>query len=169
MSCDVGKATEGLENELWRRWNDEKVGEWALLINVTYWASLISFVFYIMGGSPGDVRKWRACDVGKAKKGLENELWRRWSNERVGEWAETYVKRRKGWRMSCDVGEETESLENELCLLLILPDERALHKHGRLAGWIKWRACDVGEAKQGLENELWRRWSNGSVGEWAVT
>ena len=25
----------------------------------------------------------------------------------------TYVKRRKGWRMSCDVGEMTERLENE--------------------------------------------------------
>ena len=32
MSCDVGKATEGLENELRRRWSDGKVGEWALLI-----------------------------------------------------------------------------------------------------------------------------------------
>ena len=31
-------------------------------------------------------RKWRACDVGKAKEGLENELWPRWSNGRVGEW-----------------------------------------------------------------------------------
>ena len=41
-----------------------------------------------------------------------------------------------------------------------------LGTHGRLA-W--WRACDVGEAKEGLENELWRRWSNGSVGEWTVT
>ena len=33
-------------------------------------------------------RTWRACDVGKAKEGLQNELWRRWSNRRVGEWAE---------------------------------------------------------------------------------
>ena len=32
MSCDVRKAMEGLENELWRRWNDGKVGEWTLLI-----------------------------------------------------------------------------------------------------------------------------------------
>ena len=32
MSCDVGKSTEGLENELWRRWSDGKVGEWAKLI-----------------------------------------------------------------------------------------------------------------------------------------
>ena len=31
MSCDVGNATEELENELWRRWSDRKVGEWALL------------------------------------------------------------------------------------------------------------------------------------------
>ena len=37
---------------------------------------------YCMGGSPGDV-----SDVGEAKEGLENELWRRWSNGRVGEWA----------------------------------------------------------------------------------
>ena len=32
MNCDVGKATEGLENELWRRWSDGKIGEWAYLI-----------------------------------------------------------------------------------------------------------------------------------------
>ena len=25
MSCDVGKAAEGLENELWRRWSDVRV------------------------------------------------------------------------------------------------------------------------------------------------
>ena len=52
-----------------------------------------------MGGSPGDVSEepvlwekrkkgWRmSCDVGEATKGLENELWRRWSDEKVGEWA----------------------------------------------------------------------------------
>ena len=28
MNCDVGKAAEGLENELWRRWRDVRVGEW---------------------------------------------------------------------------------------------------------------------------------------------
>ena len=33
MSCDVGRATEGLENELWRRWRDGKLGEWAELID----------------------------------------------------------------------------------------------------------------------------------------
>ena len=48
--------------------------------------SRISSVFYIMGGSPGDV-----------------------SEEPV-----TYEKRKKGWRMSCDVDEATEGLENEL-------------------------------------------------------
>ena len=52
-------------------------------------------------------------------------------------------------------------------LLLDFCDIRS--KHGRLAGWRKWRASDVGEAKEVLENELWRRWSNGRVGEWAVT
>ena len=30
--------------------------------------------------------KWRACDVGEAKEGLENELWCRRSNGKVGEW-----------------------------------------------------------------------------------
>ena len=29
MSCDVGEVTESLENELWRRWSDGKLGEWA--------------------------------------------------------------------------------------------------------------------------------------------
>ena len=28
MTCDVGTAAEGLENELWRRWSDVRVGEW---------------------------------------------------------------------------------------------------------------------------------------------
>ena len=32
MSCDVGKATEGLENEFRRRWSDGKIGEWAELM-----------------------------------------------------------------------------------------------------------------------------------------
>ena len=31
-------------------------------------------------------RKWRACDVGEAKEGLDSELWRMWSNGRVGQW-----------------------------------------------------------------------------------
>ena len=51
-----------------------------------------------MGGSPGDVREVpvtyvkqrKGCrmtrDVGEAAEGLENELWRRWSGGRVGEW-----------------------------------------------------------------------------------
>ena len=39
MSCDVGKATEGLGNELLRRWSDGKVGEWVCCIYL--WALLI--------------------------------------------------------------------------------------------------------------------------------
>ena len=31
MNCGEGEATEGLENKLWRRWSDGKVGEWAEL------------------------------------------------------------------------------------------------------------------------------------------
>ena len=29
MSCDVGETTEELKNELWRRWSNLSVGEWA--------------------------------------------------------------------------------------------------------------------------------------------
>ena len=32
MSCDVAKAKEELENDLWRRWRDGKIWEWAELI-----------------------------------------------------------------------------------------------------------------------------------------
>ena len=28
--------------------------------------------------------------------------------------------------------------------------------------------CDVGKETKGLENELWRRWSDGNVGEWVL-
>ena len=35
----------------------------------------------------GRLARWRACDVREAKEGLENELWCRWSNGRVGEWS----------------------------------------------------------------------------------
>ena len=62
-----------------------------------------------MGGWPDDVSE-EPCDVREAKEGLENELWRKWRNGRVGEWAVTLVKRWNGWRMSCDVGEVTEKL-----------------------------------------------------------
>ena len=31
--------------------------------------------------------KWRDCDVGEAKEGLQNELWRRWSNGKFAELA----------------------------------------------------------------------------------
>ena len=40
MSCDVGKGTEGLENELWRRWKVGKVGEWTELIDIEISLSL---------------------------------------------------------------------------------------------------------------------------------
>ena len=73
MNCDVGEATEVLENDLWFRWSNGRVGEWA----VTYvkWR-----------------KDWRmSFDVGKATEGLVNVLWRRWSYEKVGEWAELYT------------------------------------------------------------------------------
>ena len=61
------------------------------------------------------------------------------------------------------------SLMNKLSLFHIICVSFKCLTHERLARWIKWRAFDVGEAKEGLENELWRRWSNGRVGKWAVT
>ena len=75
-------------------------------------------------------RKWNSCDIGEAKEGLENELWRRWSDWKLGEWA------------------------NHVLVQMII------NSHGRLARWRKWNSCDIGEAKEGLENELWRRWSD---------
>ena len=130
-ACDGG---ERLENELWRRWSNGRVGEWA----VTVAQSLSSELRY----NHGRFARWingRDCDVGEAKEGLEYELWHRWSKGRVGElavtvaqslshelrhnharfarwikwwrrrserrvgvWTVTYVKQRKGWRMSCD-------------------------------------------------------------------
>ena len=59
-------------------------------------------------------RKWKSCVVGEPKEGLENELWRRWSSRRLGEWSVMWVKQGKGWRMSCDVGKAREGSENEL-------------------------------------------------------
>ena len=34
-------------------------------------------------------RKWKSYNVGEAIEGLENELWCRWSNRRIGEWVVT--------------------------------------------------------------------------------
>ena len=55
MSCDIGKTTEGLENELWRRWSDGKAGEWAELIVIVI-AELILQTFrhftYVTTHSP---------------------------------------------------------------------------------------------------------------------
>ena len=55
MSCDLGKVTEGLENELWRRWSDGKVGEWVELIVIVV-AELIFQTFrhftYVTAHSP---------------------------------------------------------------------------------------------------------------------
>ena len=67
-ACDAGKAKQGLENELWRRWSN----------------------------------------VGKGTEVLENELWLRWSNGKVGEWAlqRTHLQRPL-LRMSPTAGDET--------------------------------------------------------------
>ena len=108
-----------------------------------------------MDGSPGDV-KWRACDVGEAKEGLENDLWSRWSNGRIEEWAATLVKRRKGWRMSCDVSEATESLENELPRIAIYKQPiQSSFFIGAVTSWIclseLWR---MGDSPGELSEEL---------------
>ena len=52
MSCDVGEVEEGLENELWCRWSDVRVGEWGGL----HTSQLILHPFrcftYVIGTSP---------------------------------------------------------------------------------------------------------------------
>ena len=49
LSCDVGKATEGLKNELRREgWRSER--------------------------RVGEIKQRMSCDVGEATEGLENEL-----------------------------------------------------------------------------------------------
>ena len=58
MTCDVGVAAEGLENELWRRWSAYDVDE---------------------------ATEGLSSDEGKAAAELVNELWRMWSSARVGE------------------------------------------------------------------------------------
>ena len=85
-------------------------------INLSPLIFKFSSFFYFLHGRLARWIKWTASDVGEAKEGLENELWHRWSNGRVGEWAVTLVKRRKGWRMSCDEDEVTKRLDNELCV-----------------------------------------------------
>ena len=52
------------------------------------------------------------------------------SSGEVREVPVTWVKQRKGCRMTSDVGEAVEGLENEL--------------------WRRWSAYDVGEATEGL-------------------
>ena len=52
-NCDVGKATEGLENELWRMWSDGKVGEWALPTSKFILQPFFRFS-YVTGSSPGE-------------------------------------------------------------------------------------------------------------------
>ena len=60
----------------------------------------------------------------------------------------TYVKRRKGWRMSCDVGEVTERFESELCSFM---------------------SCDIGEMTEKLKNEQSMGGSPGELSEELVT
>ena len=58
-------------------------------VNLTWeWEPSQNFCFVYHGRFARWI-KWRGCDIEEAKEGLENELWRRWSNRRVGEWAVT--------------------------------------------------------------------------------
>ena len=167
MSCDVGKETEGLENELWRRQSDGRAHSPTFFIT----SPTLQLIFqpfclftYITAYSPtlpllhlhhsSFSNPSFASPMSQAlhlihlairipciyiPHGLSWPFWQL-----------------KFWNLSKwpSVG----------------PDGtyEYRHRHRQLASWIKWRTCDVGEAKEGLENELWRRWSNGRVGEWAV-
>ena len=102
--------------------------------------------------------RWSACDIGEAMWGigLENEIWCRWGDGRVGEWHSahspplpsrrlTYVTSTSPtslgkppmwcWRMRCDVDEVMEGLANDTLLILhpfhhaASPTSQALHLH----------------------------------------
>ena len=58
MSCDVGKSTEGLENELWRRWSDGNVGEWAPTSQALLILQTFRHFTYITTHSPTPFRRF---------------------------------------------------------------------------------------------------------------
>ena len=68
-----------------------------LCLQNVHWMWKYRFKGFVCHGRLARWRDWKSCDLGEAKEGLENELWRRWSNGRVEEWA---VKWLKAWRMS---------------------------------------------------------------------
>ena len=128
-----------------------KSGEAMLPFNSMHGMCLL-IIIRVLHGRLARWIKWRTCDVGEAKQGLENELWRRWSNRRVGEWAVTHVKRRKGWRMSCDLGEVTERLENKQSFRFSYVTSSSLNSPGEpptLQNWtdLWWRLylCTCGK------------------------
>ena len=138
VSCGVGEATGGLENELWRRWSDERIRAWVR--KSRYWGEMLlspihscdvtkpryflsgepcsspfhSNRFYVYtvcsrrGGQCFSVLRTRHTDVVRDSsgrsyvteqghnvpllriRGLENELWRRWSDGRVEGWGSAH-------------------------------------------------------------------------------
>ena len=50
INCDGGEATDGLKNELWCRWSDGKLGEWAELILQAF-----CHFTYVIGHSPKQI------------------------------------------------------------------------------------------------------------------
>ena len=106
------------------------------------WRHLVAQSPIIFHGRFARRIKWRACDVEEANEGLENELWLRWSNGKVGKLAVTWLKWRKGWRMSCDVGEVTERLENEQSYITAhSPTLLLLLLRHRLFTYVTWWAA----------------------------
>ena len=63
--------------------------------NLSKWSSVGpdgTYEYRLRHGQLARWIKWRTCDVTEAKEGLENELWRRWSNGRVGKWTCSFSK-----------------------------------------------------------------------------
>ena len=75
----IGNARSEVDNHCCR-----KLDSYAILIVYVLFYLKTAMCYH---GRLARWSKWRACDVGDAKEGLENELWRRWSNGRVREWA----------------------------------------------------------------------------------
>ena len=83
--------------------------------------------FHIIHGLLARWIKWRACDVGQAKGGLENELW-------LG-------KATEGLENELWLGKATEGLKNDLWALLILqPFRHFTYRTGRCPAmsWTHW-------------------------------
>ena len=102
MSCDVGKATELLENELWRRWSDEKVGERALLLTYVSANSSTAPLLDLRHSSFSNPSFAPATSLALQLHHLASRPWERWGFPESLEITQTELVNRG--QVSCLVG-----------------------------------------------------------------